>query len=100
MTNPIAPKIVAIYGASGAQDGSVACSLLQNKSQSFQVRAITRDPSSTKSKDLQAQGATVVRADGWDKEKLSEAFQGCWAAFINTNSYDPVSRYCTSGVYF
>jgi hypothetical protein len=33
----------------------------------------------------------VVRADGFNKDELQAAFAGSWAAFVNTNSEDPVS---------
>ncbi|GKZ35886.1 hypothetical protein AbraIFM66950_006719 [Aspergillus brasiliensis] len=82
-------KTIAIYGATGAQGSSVINSLLQNQSQPFHIRGITRDPSSSSSQALAAKGVTLVQGDGWDPETLREAFRGSWAAFVNTNSYDP-----------
>lgn len=84
----IAKKLVTVYGATGAQGGSVARSLLQNPG--FAVRAITRNASSTAAQKLKALGAELVQADGWNKSQVQEAFTGSWAAFVNTNSEDPV----------
>lgn len=85
-----APKTVAVFGATGSQGGAVVRSLLDNQSKSFAVRAITRDPESKKSKDLAALGAEVVCADGWNVAEMTSVLEGCWAAFVNTNSDDPV----------
>ncbi|KAL9611184.1 MAG: hypothetical protein Q9167_004169 [Letrouitia subvulpina] len=67
-------RIVTVFGATGQQGGSVARSLLQNKANRFKVRAVTRKPESEASKLLASLGATVVKADGWDREEMIEAF--------------------------
>ena len=85
-------KIITVYGATGSQGGSVVQSLLQNKSQSFKIRGITRNPDSEKAKVLASQGVEVVKADGFVKEEVVEAFRGSWGVFVNTNSDDPVSH--------
>ncbi|PLB36930.1 NmrA/HSCARG family protein [Aspergillus candidus] len=82
------PKIVTIFGATGTQGGSVAQSLLQNKD--FQVRAISRDPESPRAQELERLGATIVKANGWNKDEITDAFKGSWGAFVNTNSDDPM----------
>jgi saccharopine dehydrogenase-like NADP-dependent oxidoreductase len=87
----MAPKIVTVYGATGAQGGSVARSLLANTSKAFAVRAITRNPSSDVAKSLAEAGAEVVQADGLKKDEMVEAMKGSWAVFVNTNSDCPVS---------
>ncbi|KAK2774091.1 hypothetical protein FQN53_003762 [Emmonsiellopsis sp. PD_33] len=83
------PKTIAVYGATGNQGGSVAKSLLGNKNE-FGVRAITRNPDSERSKALAGLGGTVVKADGFNKEEMTEAFRGAWGAFVNINSDDKV----------
>ncbi|CAM1500601.1 Fc.00g097630.m01.CDS01 [Cosmosporella sp. VM-42] len=83
------PKIITVYGATGTQGGSVVASLLQNKANAFTVRGITRNPESEKAKALSSQGAEVVKADGFVKEQVIEAFRGSWGVFVNTNSDDP-----------
>ncbi|KAG5301946.1 NmrA family protein [Histoplasma ohiense] len=83
------PKIVAVFGATGNQGGSVAKSLLGNKG-SFQVRGITRNPESERSKALVDLGAEVVKADGFNPAEMVEAFRGAWGAFVNINSDDKI----------
>ncbi|KAM5352632.1 hypothetical protein ACJ41O_005354 [Fusarium nematophilum] len=82
-------QLITVYGATGSQGGSVVLSLLQNKSQSFKIRAVTRNPDSDKAKALAEQGVEVVKADGLAKEEVLEAFKGSWGVFVNTNSDDP-----------
>ncbi|PGH17487.1 hypothetical protein AJ79_01087 [Helicocarpus griseus UAMH5409] len=82
-------KIVAVFGATGNQGGSVARSLLGNKVD-FQVRAITRNPDSEESKALVSLGSTVVKADGFNAAEMTEAFKGAWGAFVNLNSDDKI----------
>ncbi|KAF5019130.1 hypothetical protein F66182_8866 [Fusarium sp. NRRL 66182] len=82
-------KLITVYGATGAQGGSVVRSLLENKSQPFNIRGITRNPDSENAKALADQGVEVVKADGFVKEEAIEAFKGSWGVFVNTNSDDP-----------
>ncbi|KAH7139804.1 hypothetical protein B0J13DRAFT_478121 [Dactylonectria estremocensis] len=84
-----ASKLVTVYGATGAQGGSVVRSLLRNHSGIFQVRAISRNPDSEAARALAAAGAEVVKADGFKKEELVKSFAGSWGIFVNTNSDDP-----------
>ncbi|KAL9033419.1 MAG: hypothetical protein Q9214_007526, partial [Letrouitia sp. 1 TL-2023] len=85
-------SIVTVFGATGQQGGSVARSLLQNKGNRFKVCAVTRRPESEASKALAFLGATVVKADGWNGEEMTKAFNSSWAAFVNTNSEHPAFR--------
>jgi uncharacterized protein YbjT (DUF2867 family) len=83
-------KLITVFGATGAQGGSVIRSLQANTSKSFTLRGITRNPESAPAKELSSSGVEVVKADGWDKEALVAAFKGSWGAFVNTNSDDSV----------
>ncbi|ROV91522.1 hypothetical protein VMCG_09445 [Cytospora schulzeri] len=80
-------KLIAVFGATGNQGGSVAKLLLQHPSQ-YAVRAVTRDPSSPAAQALAAQGAEVVRADLTVPSSLPAALEGCWGVFGVTNFYD------------
>jgi uncharacterized protein YbjT (DUF2867 family) len=85
-------KLITVFGATGSQGGSAVQSLLQNKSQSFKIRGITRNTDSEKAKALASQGVEVVKADGLVKHEVVEAFKNSWGVFVNTNSDDPVSH--------
>jgi uncharacterized protein YbjT (DUF2867 family) len=60
---------------------------------SFEVRAITRDPNSVAALELSMLGASLVQADGSQSNQITKAFQGSWAVFLNINSDDPVSGF-------
>jgi uncharacterized protein YbjT (DUF2867 family) len=62
--------IIAVVGATGAQGGSVARSLLADPSGRFAVRAITRNPKSDAAQQLARLGAEIVQADIDDQESL------------------------------
>lgn len=76
----------------GSQGGAVVRSLLQNKNAAFKIRGITRNTDSKAAKALSSLGVEVVKADGFNKDEMLEAFKGSWGAFVNTNSHDPVSH--------
>src|SRR3954466_8046853 len=85
MEHPMAEKkIIAVVGSTGAQGGGVARAILADPNGGFAVRAITRDVNSAKAKELAAQGAEVVRADGADPESLKKALAGAYGAFCVT----------------
>lgn len=82
------PPVIAVFGATGHQGGSVARSLLQNPS--FAVRALTRNSKSAASQALASSGAEVVEANGFNSAEMLSAFNGAWGAFINLNSDDKI----------
>ena len=77
-------KIIAVIGATGAQGGGLVSAILKDKKGPFAVRAITRDPNSTKAKALAKAGAEVVAADVDDEKSLAKAFKGAHGAFCVT----------------
>ncbi|PLB43607.1 NmrA-like family protein [Aspergillus steynii IBT 23096] len=83
-----ARRIITVFGT-GKQAGAVARSLLADRISNFHVRAVSRHPDSAAARSLAALGAEIVHADGWDRDALTRAFAGSWAAFVNTNSDDP-----------
>jgi len=77
-------KIIVIFGATGAQGGGLARAILHDSNSEFAVRAITRDPSSDKAKELLRLGAEVVAADIDDPESMKRAMEGAYGAYCVT----------------
>jgi uncharacterized protein YbjT (DUF2867 family) len=77
-------KIIAVAGATGAQGGGLARAVLADPGGGFALRALTRDPSSARARELAALGAEVVRADVDDPPTLVNAFRGAHGAFCVT----------------
>jgi len=84
-------KLIAVVGATGAQGGGLVRAILEDPSEAFAVRALTRDPESAKSKALAAAGAEVVAADLDDEASVRAAFEGAYGAFVVTNYWAPRS---------
>ena len=81
-------KLITIFGATGNQGGSVAKSLVQNPG--FSVRGITRNPDSAASHELISRGIEMIKANGFNADEMTAAFEGSWGAFVNINSDDNV----------
>jgi len=81
-------KIIAVLGATGAQGGSLAHSILNDPKSEFKVRAITRNPTSDKAKALAKAGAEVVGADLDDLDSLKKAFKGAYGVYGVTNYWE------------
>lgn len=77
-------KIIVVFGATGAQGGGLAKAILNDPNSEFAVRAVTRDTSSDKAKELANMGAEVVAADVDDAESVHKAMQGAYGAFCVT----------------
>ncbi|UHD15864.1 NmrA/HSCARG family protein [Thiocapsa bogorovii] len=78
------PKIIAVFGATGAQGGGLARAILDDPDGGFAVRAITRDVDSEKAKVLAESGAEVVAADLDDETSLRRALDGAYGAYFVT----------------
>ena len=84
-------KIIAVMGATGAQGGGLVRAILNDKNSEFAVRAVTRNASSDKAKELFKLGADVVEADADNEESLKNAFTGCYGAYCVTNYWEYLS---------
>jgi uncharacterized protein YbjT (DUF2867 family) len=84
-------KIIAVLGATGAQGGGLVRAILADPQGGFAVRALTRDASTAKAKELAAMGAEVVAANVDDVESLTRAFQGAYGVFCVTFFWDHFS---------
>jgi len=85
-------KTIVVVGATGAQGGGLVRAILNDPDHEFNVRAITRDVSSDKAKELVKLGAEVVAGDVDDAESLKKAFKGAYGAFCVTffwNHFSP-----------
>ena len=78
------PKIIAVFGATGAQGGGLARAILDDPHGGFTVRAITRDVDSDKARALTELGAEVVAADVDDASSLRRALEGAYGAYFVT----------------
>ena len=83
-------KIVAVFGATGAQGGGVASAVLQAK-EKFAVRAITRNPDSDKAAALRGRGCEVVKCDMDDDTSVRNAVKGCYGVYLVTNYWEHFS---------
>jgi uncharacterized protein YbjT (DUF2867 family) len=84
-------KIIAVVGATGAQGGGLARSILADAGGEFAVRAITRDPQSDKARALAEAGAEVVAADLADVDSVRQAFEGAHGAYCVTFFWNHMS---------
>ncbi|KAK1547432.1 NmrA-like family protein [Colletotrichum paranaense] len=87
-------KIITVFGATGAQGGSVVNIFLNDAklSKDWQVRGVTRDATKDSSKALAAKGVEVVAADLGDKASLAAAVKGASAVFAVTNYWDKMDK--------
>jgi uncharacterized protein YbjT (DUF2867 family) len=79
-----AKKIIAVFGATGAQGGGLVRAIAADSGSEFTARAVTRDPNSDKAKELAALGAEVVYGDLGDAASVHKALEGAYGAFFIT----------------
>lgn len=92
----MAPKLtVVVIGATGKQGGAVARGLLER---GHQVRAVTRQPDSTKAKELANAGATLVMASLEDTAALTKALEEATSLFAVTTPAEGTDAETRQGV--
>jgi uncharacterized protein YbjT (DUF2867 family) len=79
-------KTILVFGATGAQGGSVARALLSRGK--FKVRAITRKTDSPAANALRDLGAEIVQGDLDDPASLAAALEGVYGVFGVTNFWE------------
>src|ERR1700689_3042174 len=77
-------KIIAVFGATGAQGGGLVRAILQDPPGGFAARAITRNVESEAAKALAKMGAEVVAADIDNPDSVRKAFDGAYGAYCVT----------------
>lgn len=75
-------RVIAVLGATGRQGGAVARHVLAD---GWQVRALTRKPSSKASAALRKAGADVAQCDMADTDSLLRAFDGAYGVYSVQN---------------
>ncbi|HVA57620.1 MAG TPA: NmrA/HSCARG family protein [Gemmatimonadaceae bacterium] len=86
-----AKRIIAVFGATGAQGGGLARAIAADRDGPFAARGITRNPNSDKAKALAALGVEVVAADADDASTLPGALAGAYGAYCVTNFWEHLS---------
>jgi uncharacterized protein YbjT (DUF2867 family) len=78
-------KIIAVFGATGQQGGSVISYVLNDAelSQKYNIRAITRDVNSEKAKQFK-ENVEVVQGDALNRVSLETALTGAHTVFAMT----------------
>ena len=88
-------KTILVFGATGAQGGSVARHLLARGH--YAVRALTRKPDAPAAQALRELGAEIVQGDLDDIASLHSALEGCYGAFGVTNFWEHFAKEETQG---
>ncbi|KAJ9636140.1 hypothetical protein H2204_005412 [Knufia peltigerae] len=89
------PKVLAVFGATGNQGGSIVDFVLNDSelSKQYKVRGITRDTSSSSAEALRLKGVEVVKGDVTDPSSLTDALHGAHTVFaLTVPSFGPDSR--------
>lgn len=84
-------KVIAVFGATGAQGGGLARAIAAAPDSGFTARAITRTPDSAKAQALAAAGIEVVAGDTDNAASLAAALDGAYGAFCVTNFWEHFS---------
>ncbi len=77
-------KIMAVFGATGAQGGGLVRAILRDPQGGFTARAITRNVNGEKAKELAKMGAEVVSGDIDNPDTMKKAFDGVYGAYCVT----------------
>lgn len=77
-------KIITVFGATGAQGGGLVRAILADSNSEFSVRAVSRNVTSDKAKELAALGAEVVAADIDDAGSIKKVLEGAYGAYFVT----------------
>ena len=83
-------KILAVFGATGQQGGSVINFILHDPElfQRYKIRAITRDVNSEKAVQLKKKNIEVIQGDAFERASLKIALSGVHTVFaITTPSF-------------
>ncbi|HUR79941.1 MAG TPA: NmrA/HSCARG family protein [Thermoanaerobaculia bacterium] len=88
-------KTILVFGATGAQGGSVARNLLSRGQ--YAVRAFTRKSDSPAAQMLREAGAEIVEGDLDDKASIRKALDGVYGVFGVTNFWEHFAKEAEQG---
>lgn len=79
-------KLLVVFGATGQQGGSVVSHVLNDVelSKQYEIRGVSRDPSSPAAEVLKRKGIQMFKADMDDVGSLSQAMKGAHTVFFLT----------------
>ncbi|KAJ7035006.1 NAD-P-binding protein [Mycena alexandri] len=84
-------KLILVIGGTGAQGTAVINSLLAPSEDGapspYQVRVLTRDPSSRRAKEFASRGIECVQGSFDNLATVAAAFEGVYGAWVNTDSF-------------
>ena len=86
---------VVVTGSTGKQGGAVAGALLER---GHNVRAVTRDPNSSRAKLLANTGATIVAASREDTAAIIKALEGATSLFAMTTPFEGTDAEIRQGI--
>jgi len=82
-------KLILVIGATGGQGLAIIDALLapcnDGSPSPYAVRALTRDPSSRRARELTAKGVECVKGSFDDPNTLRAALKGAYGAWVNTD---------------
>src|SRR5262245_5780494 len=84
-------RVITVFGATGAQGGSLARAALNDPRHGFRVRAVTRRPDAEAALALAHAGAEIVYADLDNPDSLRRAMRGADGAYCVTNFWEHCS---------
>ncbi|GAA6021946.1 hypothetical protein JCM10207_002613 [Rhodosporidiobolus poonsookiae] len=90
VASPSTGPLVLIFGATGAQGGSVVQHLLESD-KPYRLRAVTRDAAKSAAKKLAEEGCEVVQADVGNEADLGRVFEGVEVVFAVTDFWSHLS---------
>ncbi|KIY49153.1 NAD(P)-binding protein [Fistulina hepatica ATCC 64428] len=79
-------KLILVIGATGAQGIAIIDYLLKEPTP-YAVRALTRDPTSERAKELEKKGAELFQGRFDDFACVKEALDGYWGVWVNTDGF-------------
>jgi uncharacterized protein YbjT (DUF2867 family) len=74
--------LVVVFGATGAQGGSVVDHLIASKKE-YRIKGVTRDPTKPSGQKLKSQGVEPIKADLNSVDDISSAIQGANVVFVS-----------------